>query len=102
MAYTGMRVGEVTALTTDDITATSIRITDGKTDSGNRTLPIPMWLGEELLASDFKWFNKTYLNQKIKCADPEITCHSMRHGWKRLSREAELDSVLAEAFLGTP
>ena len=52
------------------------------------------------MAHDFKWPSNTYLNEKVKCAGREITCHSLRHGWKRLSREVGLDSVLGEAMLG--
>ena len=100
MAYTGLRVGEVQGISKSDVSSSSITVRDGKTESSNRTLPIPSWLINELNSWSYEWASNTYLNEKIKCAGAEITCHSMRHGWKRLSREVGLDSVLAEAWLG--
>ena len=99
MAYTGMRIGEVQGLKKGDVGVNTVTITDGKTDSSNRVLPIPSWLTAELKRSDFNWASNTYLNEQVKAAGPDITCHSLRHGWKRLSREAELDTCLG-AFLG--
>ena len=98
MAYTGMRIGEV-RLKKGDVGVNTVTITDGKTDSSNRVAYTEL-ANSRAQALDFNWASNTYLNEQVKAAGPDITCHSLRHGWKRLSREAELDSVLGEAFLG--
>lgn len=122
--YAGMRRGEMFALTWDDIDLESRTITinkamywadhigikDPKTEAGERVVPIPERLYNELINRERKTetvlpymsqgsFYKRWENW---CDEIGIktTPHALRHGYATMIVEAGIDPTIAQKYLG--
>ena len=102
LAYGGMNIKEMQDRKLEDLEVDErgigwLSIYKSKTDARTRVIPLPAELTRELQAKWPKaWPHSSTLNRRTK----EITNHSWRHGFKRLSREAGVDPVLTEALMG--
>lgn len=100
LAYTGMRVGELTSRNADHLKEGWLHIckTDAwlpKTEDSVRRLPLPEGLDLQLPPKQ-----KTSLNNKLKLINPQLSCHSLRHSFKSAIREAGIPFDVGEYLLG--
>ena len=104
--YGGTRVSEVQKREPKDFDLEAGTMTiaagTGKNKSSERTVPLPSWLCEEIKAWGFQrsWPVTTGVNQRLSQVKQELTTHSFRHGFIRLSRELGCEPMAIEAFIG--
>lgn len=101
--YMGFRVSEVVGTDRSAFDPEAGTFTTGvklRRGEPKRTLPLPPSLVQELKDFNFDWCKAGVINKRLKLIRPELSSHSWRHGWKRLSRDVGMDSVKGEFFLG--
>ena len=99
LAYTGLRVRELTDRKPEDLVDGWLTITGAKTKSGNREVPIPAHL-QQAFRSVKKWPSVGSILANTKKVRPELCTHSWRHGWKTAQRAAGADEHTGEVLLG--
>ena len=118
--YTGLRAGELSTLTWQDIdfvnktitvdkqfNITTKKISDTKTEASNRTIPLFSKAEEVLLSikkkSNFvfglKGFSAT-CTKKSKEINVPFSAHSLRHTFANICRNAGVDDLTIQAWLG--
>ena len=93
-AATGMRRSEI--VEGDYSEEGWVTISDAKTKAGNRRIPIPT-----SISIPTKWGTFKEMNLQLKQAiGEEYTMHSLRHGWRRACRGAQVSDAAAEFMMG--
>lgn len=101
--YCGTRISEVRKRTAEDfdLEQGTMKITDAKNKSSERTIPLPPVVLNRLNSGfDYSWASYATINKKIQTINSALSSHSFRHGLTKLGRELQANEFAVEAMLG--
>ena len=101
-AMLGTRVSEVlrSDISWFDLEEGTFTVKEGKNKASLRTIPLPKVVVEAVRTIPLDWPSPETIRAAIKRVNPELSSHSLRHGFIRLGRDLGCDTDVIEAAVG--